>query len=443
MRVLIMSHAGTNSRDIFLDAARGFEGAGHEVVFWELEPVQRLVAHAATDRARRKAAAEDLGTLYERFVRMNRIDLTVGLWANGLMSLPAGEAEGRAASLFEMIGVRHVLFWLDAPHWAHQGGAHKLFNHPMAAWSGLLHVVNNAATADEMRTLMGFRRALGRPYGVNTSVFRPSPGVEPIHDLVYGAGPGDPGPTPLMLAELDKDEPDVGAIVAERVERARASVRREAEPMGPAVVELGERLLEMQVADRHRPMLNRLAAIEGEGGRGAEGVRVLRAQPSAFVKVTDAVRWIERWRRPFTVAYLAKRFDVALFGGMDLSAWGFTGTRYGTVGYQEMARTYALGRVGLNVMRWQDDTGLNLKPLEITASGVACVCERRAGLDDLFEVGAEIAAFDGPAEAAEEVSRLLGDDAARAAMGEAGLARTRRDHTWAAWAADVVAAATA
>lgn len=441
MRVLIMSHPGTNSRDIFLDAARGFEQAGHEVVYWELEPIQRLVAHAATDPTRRKAAAEDLAGLFERFVRMNRVELTVGLWANGLMALPAGERSGQAASLFEVIGVRHVLFWLDAPHWAHQGGVHKLFGHPMVRWPGLLHVVNNPATAEEMRTLMGFGRVLGRPYGIDTEVFRPAEGVTAKYDVVFGSGPGDPGPTPQMLAELARDEPDVDGITAERVDRARATLAGVCEPLGASVRAVGERLLETQVSDRHRPMLDRLAAIEAEGGELAAGVASLRAQPSAYVKVTDSVRWVERWRRAFTAAYLSRRVSVAVFGGMDLSAWGFEGEMLGSVEYGAMARTYALGRVGLNAMRWQDDVGLNLKALEVTASGVACVCERRGGLETLFDVGTEIAAFDGPADALAEVSRLLGDDDARAAMANAGMERTRREHTWRAWAEAVVQAA--
>jgi hypothetical protein len=420
VRVLVMSHPGTNSRDIFLDAARGFESAGHEVIYWELEPIQKLVAHAAADPTRRRAAAQDLAGLFERFVRMNRVDLTIGMWANGLMAVPSGQREGRAASLFEMIGVRHVLFWLDAPHWAHGGGAAELFGQPMVQWAGLLHVVNNPATAEEMKTVMGFGRVLGRPYGVDAEVFRPVEGVAPKHDIVFGSGPGDPNPTKLMLAELDKDSPDVEAIREERVEQARAQLHEVCASVAAAVRTAGTILIEMQLADRHRPMLDRLAEIESAGGEAAEGARTLRQSPRLFVQVTDAVRRIDKWRRAFTLAHLARRFDVAVFGSPKLEAWGVKATMLGEVGYRDMARMYSMGRLGLNVMRWQDDTGLNLKPLEITASGAACLCERRVGLDAMFEVGREIAAFDGPGEALSEAQRLLSDEGARRAMAGAG-----------------------
>lgn len=441
MRVLVMSHPGTNSRDIFLDAARGFEGAGHEVIYWELEPIQKLVAHAAADPNRRRAAAQDLAGLFERFVRMNRVDLTMGLWANGLMAVPSGQREGRAASLFEMIGVPHVLFWLDAPHWAHGGGAAELFQQPMVKWPGLLHVVNNPSTAEEMKSLMGFGRVLGRPYGVDTEVFRPAEGVGAKHDLVFGSGPGDPNPTKLMLAELAKDTPDVRAIREERVEQARAHLHEATAQAPPSVRAAASLLIEMQLQDRHRPMLDRLGDIEALGGEAADGARLLRGSPRLWVQVTDAVRRIDKWRRAFTIAHLSRRLDVAVFGSPKLDAWGVKATMLGEVGYRDMARMYAMGRLGLNVMRWQDDVGLNLKPLEITASGTACLCEQRAGLDAMFEAGTEIAPFDGPGEALAEAQRLLSDHGARRAMADAGMARTRAEHTWKGWAEAVCGAA--
>jgi hypothetical protein len=65
----------------------------------------------------------------------------------------------------------------------------------------------------------------------------------------------------------------------------------------------------------------------------------------------------------------------------------------------QMSAAYARGRVGLNVMRWQDDAGINLKPLEIAASGVACASVRRVGLDGILEPVEEIETFGAPAEA--------------------------------------------
>jgi len=91
-------------------------------------------------------------------------------------------------------------------------------------------------------------------------------------------------------------------------------------------------------------------------------------------------------------------------------------------------------------MRWQDDIGLNIKAAEITASGTACLCARRVGLDELWGPE-EIASFDGPGEAAERASELLSNPSALETLAEAGRERTLRDHTWANRAASIVAGA--
>jgi spore maturation protein CgeB len=95
-----------------------------------------------------------------------------------------------------------------------------------------------------------------------------------------------------------------------------------------------------------------------------------------------------------------------------------------------MGSAYRLGKVGLNIMRWQDDAGLNLKPFEITGAGVACLCQRRVGMDECFSLGNEIEAFDSPSHAAALLSDLLANPARRKQLAAAGHAKTTSSHTW-------------
>ena len=156
----------------------------------------------------------------------------------------------------------------------------------------------------------------------------------------------------------------------------------------------------------------------------------LLREPSRYVQLSQIIRQLESWRRPFVISYLSRHFTCGLFGEGNLEAWGAETTPLGYVTHEEQARTYCRGRVGLNVMRWQDDVGLNLKPLEIAASGVACLCERRPGLDEVFEPGREIIAFDTPGEARRLLAGLLDDAEKRRIIADAGRQRVLRDHTW-------------
>ena len=81
---------------------------------------------------------------------------------------------------------------------------------------------------------------------------------------------------------------------------------------------------------------------------------------------------------------------------------------------------------------------MNLKPFEITASGAACLCAWRAGFDDCFKKGEEAVSFRSPTEAAGKARELLESPATLAAIAERGHARTLADHTWSAWARDIL-----
>lgn len=453
-----MTSPGTNSRDIFLGAVRGIEAAGFDVLRWEIGPMLQLLQRVQDPKGR-AALAGDLGEQFRAFVESNRVDLSVGLWGNAMHSLPVvqrsvSDGERRAASFFEAIGHDHVLFWLDAPHWAANGAYRSLDRTPLVASERLHHVVNNPVTADEMNRVLGYGRCLGRSYGIDPDQLRPQPDITPVHDVVFGSGPGDAPPTPLMLAELARPEPDLQAVRLDEAERLRPKLaelagRWSASTSGrvdrDAAAAVLDRLLHVQLEKPGVPMLERLDSIGADRGPDPEpalaaAARSLAETPRAFVEATATIRQIEHFRRAFTVSFLSKHLRVAVFGQGAFEGWPCDGVRrLGYVDFDRMSAAYASGRLGLNVMRYQDEQGLNVKPFEVSASGRVCLCEDRPGLAALLTPGEEVAPFGSPAEALEIARGLLASDARRESMQAAARERVLRDHTWKRWGEDVVA----
>lgn len=431
VRWLFLAQPGTNSRSILRDIMRGFEQAGHDVLTLEVGEIWRACARDPTNKLALMRHASDGLT---QIVRQARVDATFGMWANGLTTYLHATRNGTPATIFDLIGVPHVCYWLDAPHWAHSGAIQPYFRHPLVASPMLTHVVNNEATAEEMRRVLGFGRTIALPYGVDTDVFRPVQGVQAEFDVVVSCGPGDPKPSEVALRELSAAEPDYEAVRRDLAARLKIKLGNEAARAVPdieaAMRALVQHLVDRQRRDRHVAMLTRLDEIVGEGGDVARAAERLLGDPRLFVTITMGVRRVEAMERAFTICMLAKRFRVAVFGKHDLAAWGCAATDLGELGYDQMSAAYGRGRVGLNVMRWQDDAGINLKPLEIAASGVACASVRRVGLDALLQPSHEVAVLDGPADAADGVGRLLGNSHHRDAMAGQGCDRVRREHMW-------------
>ncbi|MCC6675717.1 MAG: glycosyltransferase family 1 protein [Phycisphaerales bacterium] len=427
MRLLFLLQPGANSRSIFLDFIRGFRQAGHEALTLELAPIWH--AYDQNPAARPALMSRFTGQLREALVAQ-RIDLTCAMWGNALTTLMHSTHDGAPRTLFDLLNIPHLLFWLDAPHWAQGGSMLPAFGTPILAGPALRHLINNPATAREMTDVLGFGATIAAPYAINEEVFRPRPEITPEFDLVACIGPGDPAPTPLALRELESSTPDLDALRREAADLLRPRLRELAGNDASAAAL--DALLDSQVAARHIPMLDRLRAID------TDIARAILADPRLYTRATMANRSIESLERPFTTAWLSRRFSCAIFGEGDLSAWGFRGAHLGRPAHEEQSAAYARGRIGLNLMRWQDDAGLNLKPYEISASGRSCLCSARAWTDRSFEPGREILAFSGPAHAAQLTRELLDDPARLTAIAEAGLARTRRDHTWCTRAAQII-----
>ncbi len=462
MNVLVFLQPGTNSRSQFSDMARGFKQAGHNVIIWELEPMWQAYARAvqappvpgsgtAGGEAVRTRLTAEFGQVVKRFIEANDVRFSMAMWANALTSMSPLLHEGKPCSIFDMLNIggikhTHMCMWLDAPHWAHEGQVPAMLKTPggqLLRSEHVCHFINNPGTGLDMERVFGMRNVLPRSYGIDPEVFKPYPGEQRAYDLVYACGPGDPLPTPMMLEEIEKDEPDLLAIRKDNAERLIPTleplVNKFPENLRPAAKELLRLLIQSQIEDRNTPMVTRLESIIAGASDAVKTAGTLTMKdPQAFVEVTHKVRSIETFERAFYFSYLSRHFKCYGFGSGDFTGWGCRAERAGGgegfIPYEDQARMYSRGKVGLNVMRWQDDVGLNVKPYEITASGAALFAARRTHLDELFTLDGdapEAVVFTSPADAREKLQGLLKDEGRLAAIAEAGRRRTLRDHTWA------------
>jgi glycosyltransferase involved in cell wall biosynthesis len=432
--ILALIQPGTNSRDIFQDCLAGFEEAGHRVLRLELSPIWQASARLERERDLQGALKGDFTQMLMDLVKANRIDMAIGMWANVPMTFVNPVIDGKAATVFDALGVPLAWWWLDAPHWAHGGVFVQHLRSDITRGHASHHIINNQATAREMRECFAMGRVHAIPYGVNAATFTPREAFTPDHDVVMCLGPGDPAPTEAILRLIEAHQVDWLS--------ARQQLAKELETQviagfaGEASVrDLIVELLRSQVPQRHQPIFSRAEELAARSSTLRQGLESLVRNPPLYIKVTDLVRSVERYERGICAARLARRFHFAAFGagvGDWAQRWRVADkvTDLGTVGGLEQGNAYRRGKVGVNVMRWQDDVGINIKPLEITASRVACVCGRRSGLSELFAVGEEVCEGDTPDEIAGAVERLLHDEGGRARMAQAGWVRSQRDHTW-------------
>jgi len=430
VRILFFLQPGRNSRSIFGDMIRGFAQSGHETIVWELAPIWKMLE---THSDRRDAMLHEVSSIVATLIHANGVDLSIGMWASALYSLANGRKDGQPATFFDVIDHPHLMFWLDAPQWAHGGDIAQFFNTPIVGGRRVHHLINSETTAREMRDVLGFTNVGSAPYGVDAQVFRPRE-VPQKFDVVFALGKGDPQPTALMLEQLDADVPDAEAIRHEQSERVRGTLIQLADEFEREDVSAVEgalcALLRTQLDSPREALLDRLGRVAQQDDALARGARALRLRPEAFVRAGQLVRRVDAWERAFTISYLSRHLHCATFGSGDLGPWAYRGETLGELPYEEQSLAYARGRLGLNVMRCQDDQGVNLKPMEIAASGRVCLMRDRPGIEDLFDPDREIVTFDGPGDALEKASRVLGDCALREQMARAAHDRVLADHTW-------------
>lgn len=433
MKILAFTPPGTNSRRFFLDIVQSIGELGHDVLQFELEPYI-AVLEAMGEHVER--AIEPLGKIVLSLIETNGIDLSMAMWSGATLSLPLYlQADGSTVSFLDDHGHPHLHYWWDAPHWYHGGKEIKNIANGLYRGAHQFHYINNPGTGSEMASLMGFKNVIPSPNGVNPRLFLPRPEIPKEYDLVFVSGPGDPAPTEVMLHELEQDDPDVDRIRKDVAMSLRPKLDALVQSVDGSVREPMRKLLdamvEARLADRHSPALVHLQRAVQHDVALAVAVDALIKDLVLYVKVTDTIRQIEKWERPFMVAYLSRHFNCLRLGQQSYNAWGIEGDASGFVEYERQSEVYAKGRFALNVMRWQDDIGVNSKVFEITACGAACLQAFRGGIDELFEDGKEILVFKTPGEARQQLTEALSARSRVEELAEAGRSRTLRDHTWA------------
>lgn len=444
MRILALIPPGTNSRSIYTDLLRGLQMSGHTLIVEDVSPYvgqhQRLAQgrHGAlTDELKRMRSfyASHLASL----VRTHRCELVLTLWIDPLMLLPWAQRDGRLVSVFGSMGVPALHYWLDAPFWAYGGALLPVFDRSRFTDPMHIHVVNNPGTAAEMRTVLNMHSVISAPYGIDAATFRPWDEIDTDLELTINTGPGDPPPTPRMLSELQRDDPDVDAIRREEGERAAPRLKallRDVGIEGHAADGVGEAWIGEQLRDPDRPMLEKFrAALNGGEASGVDHVLMRTpASPVHWARATSLVRNCDRWQRAFTTAYLSRRFKCALVGGgaerMKSAGWPLRGVCAGSVAYHELSAWYSRAHAALNVMRYQDDIGMNIKGLEAAASGALVLERARSGLLERFTPGDEVLSFTGPGEASAMLRDALDHPARLREIARAGRERAIREHTW-------------
>lgn len=459
MRLLALIPPGTNSRAIFMDLLRGLQLAGHAVYFEDLAPFiveqQRFLQQSG---GKPTPALEGFATTYARFIEKcfaaRGADAIITLWVDPLMALPfvlADPARQHRASFTEMLGIPVIHYWLDAPFWAYEGRLlasldRDRFTAPLHA-----HIINNPGTADEMRLVLGFQRVIPMPYGVDDAVFRPWP-VDQSHELAINAGPGDEPPTDLMRNEVAKDVPDVESIRRDQASRVqpklaellRAITLPASEPSAGA---FARAWLDEQLSNPDRPMLDKLRAAASRTERAEPIVAALTSYPGSarhWAAAGAMVRSCESWQRAFYASYLSRRFSCLIIGHAseqwNRAGWDVRGDRLGPVPYHELSLHYSRCSAALNVMRYQDDVGSNIKGLEAAASGCVPLQRRRQGMSNLLEPGEESLYAESPVSAAQALRELINQPERRETIAQRARATVERRHTWAHRAEVILAA---
>ncbi|MFA6046528.1 MAG: glycosyltransferase [Phycisphaerales bacterium] len=431
MRILFLLQPGTNSRSIFLGMIRGAQAAGHEPLVIELAPIFQAMAQHPTQRAN---IATQAAASLKAHVARHRPDLSIAMWANGLTSFAGVSLDGQTLSIFDALKLPHICWWLDGPQWAAGGSIHTFFSTPAIRTPLVRHLINSESSAAEMTQVLGFGRTAALPYAIDEHVMKPARAAAPSFDLIASCGPGDPAPTPAVLRELDNDQPDIEAIRREYATNARlklTALRPIAPPPAPQISQdawlaLVDALIAGQLAARATPVLGRVRALAPAHPAAAS----LLHTPTLYAKASMTLREIEGFERAFTISWLSRRFRVATFGGWDAAPWHSRAENLGELPFEDMPKAYGQAAAALNVMRWQDDHGINIKPFEITASATPCLCAARVGLAQCFTPGEEVITFEGPQAAAHALRDLLDSPTKREAIAAQGLARTLRDHTW-------------
>lgn len=418
-RLLIFMNPGRVSRHYVEGIRRAAVQLGIHSLACELEPIW----------ARGQAGKAEITRAMIEVARRERIGAVIGYVYNGSVDFQFSVDEnGRARSLWEALGIPHLMVWTDHPQWASEKSAlHPDFSAILAS-SNNHHFMKSESAAIEINRVLGWANCHGLPVAEDPELVAPVPGMDPEFDVaaIVGSPPEMDG---RLERFLNDDDPDIGAImsiVAGDVRSRLAALWAQDAPRSliPGLTRFGEAWTAARAADMDRASIRHLLELEPDH---RDAVKWLTAMPATYFAAIEHLWRLGNWQRTFVLRYLARYYRVGVFGS-DWSSVGIGGG--GWVDYADQAAAYARGRVAINISQAGEEEGVSHKPFQIAAAGVPMVHIRRRGLDELFEVGAEIEAFDTPRQARDTIAALLNDPKRRAAMAAAARSRMERDHTW-------------
>ncbi len=221
----------------------------------------------------------------------HKIDFCVCMWGNG----PATLADDGTQNFFDVNKLPILMHWLDAPQWAHQS---QVLGVPRWAFNGPYnyHYINNSTTAQEMAGVLGFSNIITLSNAASPTTFSPQPAGEKDFDIIFGVAQDTVKPTPLMLKELEKDEPNVQAIRADMAASLRdqlIDVVRPAIKRPTPAERLVDQVLNGRLVHRHAAILEQVGRIAHVQPALAESVLALLQDPKRYVQFSSVLRQIE------------------------------------------------------------------------------------------------------------------------------------------------------
>jgi len=409
----------------------------------------RVTRHCLLDMADAARALDlsvhtyELGTLWE-FIRSGKspnpaafatwlkernVGAVLGYTCNGLLEFPCfRDPTGRPISIYEYLGIPHLMWWTDHPQWASERIALRPDLQPLLASSNQYHFLKSEAAACEVRELLSWRNCIGLPVAENPDRYSPKPNPHPDFDIVCitGAPPALDAELESMVESADPNLDALLKVVERNSSESLAALLRDRGPRSAASV-LVRFAHDWCAARRSAPLSTSYEILLGLKDEHPVATQWMKANYQTYFDALHILWEFGRWQRTFYIRYLSRFFKTGVFG----SDWSSVGLGPGGwVDYDDQASVYARGRIALNIPQAGDEQGVAHKPFQIAAARVPMAHLYRRGLEDCFVPGEEVLTFESPREARDRIAALLSDPPRRDAMVAAAYERVQRDHTW-------------
>ncbi len=300
---------------------------------------------------------------------------------------------GALTAFFRSIEMPVASWYVDSPNLIV-----KAFRENVSPWTSLF--LWDKGYVPDMRAA-GFEDIAPLPLATDEKIFRPpGRGRKKKRALTWDVGfVGNSmvGPTEERLAKVDSGLHGLVDRLAEECLRGRSPV--------------DERIKALDGADR-----SRLASLD----------------PASRVNFEAAVLWRTTLRYRLRCVEQAAGFDLRVHGDRG---WSLLLNGSGSLGrpldyYRELAAFYSRCRINLNATNLQMGAAVNQRVFDVPACGAFLLTDRQEALDELFDVGKEVIAFEAPEEIPGLLRFYLDHPEKRRAVTERGRARVLREHTY-------------